>query len=59
MTNDPYYISKEHATFTIRSPAYRWSTTIGDLTVYHLSNFNAWQRFWLRFIGWKVEKIDE
>ena len=37
----------------------KWATSIGDLTIYHISHINWWKRFWLRFMGWKVIKLED
>lgn len=41
------------------APKVKWSMTIGDLTINHThTEYSAWRAFWLRFMGWEVEKGD-
>lgn len=45
---------------TISIPEPKWSVEIpkgGDgIVLYHTRELNIWQRFWMRFIGWGVER---
>ena len=49
--------TEETVSFYIQKPL--WQTSIGDLTVVHTYPLSLWQRIGLRFLGWKVEKINE
>jgi hypothetical protein len=42
-----FYIKKEP----------KWSMSIGNFTIYHVSEYSRWRAFWLRFMGWEVAKI--
>ena len=38
-------------------PEPKWSMSIGSYTVNQYDNYSIWKAFWLRFMGWKVEKM--
>lgn len=40
-------------------PKNKWATSIGNITILHVSHINWWKRFWLRFMGWKVIKLED
>ncbi len=43
----------------INLPKYKWKVTIpknGELIINH-PKLSLWQRMWMRFIGWGVERI--
>lgn len=40
-------------------PKLRWITSIGELNFHHTVHINWWKRFWLRFMGWKVTKVED
>jgi len=40
-------------------PKNKWTMTIGNYSVYQTTEYCAWKAFWLRFMGWKVEKIND
>ncbi|MFC6441053.1 hypothetical protein [Bowmanella sp. JS7-9] len=38
---------------------YLWKLTIGDMCFYSRHQYHWWQRFCLRLLGWRVERVDE
>lgn len=42
----------------VAPPKAEWEVAIGNMKTVHVK-LNFWQRMWMRFIGWKVRKIDE
>lgn len=39
----------------------KWIVTVpagGHFKIYYYEDINAWQRFWLRFIGWIVSRAN-
>ena len=42
--------------FKVTQP--KWFMSIGDFTIVHTTEYSAWRAFWLRFMGWKVTKLE-
>lgn len=39
----------------------KWKVNIpkgGDFCIFYVNDINLWQRFWMRFIGWHVERAE-
>lgn len=53
---DTYFATKIEP---LRLPEVTWSMSLGDLSINHVKPINVWQRFWIRFMGWKVEVYKE
>lgn len=46
---------------TVKQIEYKWAVQVpkgGNFIIQYQSDLSFWQRFWMRFIGWDVRKIN-